>query len=197
MSGAVRVGEPTGSARAADHRGTAVLGPSVAGRIGSAVFENEEVKHGRGESRPRLGGRLSVTVLARVSAAQKGSEQRCGVGVLAVANAVDQVVLGKAVQALLNSTGLEPGELLDDPNYGYNITDLVSDDLSPADLSYAQQQAGAQAQLDERVLNCTVTMTLTVAGLLTVIAFVTTAAGPFKFVCSVSAVTTQLLLVSP
>src|ERR1039457_7328456 len=58
-------------------------------------------------------GRLPVTVLARVSAAQKGSEQRCGVRVLAVANAVDQVVLGEAVQALLNSTGLEPGELLD------------------------------------------------------------------------------------
>lgn len=100
-------------------------------------------------------------------------------------------------EAVLRRWGTSPGELIDDPTYGYNLTDLVGADLSPADLSYAQQQAAAQAQLDERVLQCTVTITLTVAGLLTVVANVVTAAGPFKMVVSVSAVTTQLLLVSP
>ena len=89
------------------------------------------------------------------------------------------------------------GQLIDDPNYGYNLTDLVSDDLSPADILRAQQQAGAEALKDERVLRCSVTLTLTVAGLLTVVAAVTTALGPFQLVLAVSATTTQILLVSP
>ena len=89
------------------------------------------------------------------------------------------------------------GQLIDDPNYGYNLTDLVSDDLSPADILRAQQQAAAEALKDERVLRCSVTLTLTVAGLLTVVAAVTTALGPFQLVLAVSATTTQILLVSP
>lgn len=100
-------------------------------------------------------------------------------------------------EAILRRWTTSPGELIDDPTYGYNLSDLLSDDLTKAQISYAQQQAGAQAQLDERVLQCTVTITLTVAGLLTVVANVLTAAGPFKMVAAIGAVTTQLLLVSP
>ena len=100
-------------------------------------------------------------------------------------------------EAILRRWACTQGRLVDDPTYGFNLSDLISDDLSPADLAYAQQQAAAQAQLDERVLQCTVTLTLPTTGVLTVVAFVTTAAGPFKLVASVSAVGTQLLLVSP
>jgi phage baseplate assembly protein W len=100
-------------------------------------------------------------------------------------------------ESILRRWSTTQGRLQDDPNYGYNLTDLLSDDLSPADLAYAQQQAAAQAQLDERVLQCKLTLTLSVAGSLDVVAFVTTDAGPFKFIASVSAITTQLLLVSP
>ena len=100
-------------------------------------------------------------------------------------------------EAILRRWSTSPGQLIDDPNYGYNLTDLVSDDLSPADISYAQQRAGAEAQKDERVLRCTVAMTLTVAGLLTIAAHVLTALGPFKLVVAVSALGVQQLLVSP
>lgn len=100
-------------------------------------------------------------------------------------------------EAVLRRWSTGPGQLIDDPTYGYNLTDLLSDDLSPADLAYAQQQAAAQAELDERVLQATVTLTLSVAGVLSVVAYLVTAAGPFKLVASVSAVGTQLLLVSP
>ena len=100
-------------------------------------------------------------------------------------------------EAILRRWSTDQGRLIDDPTYGYNLTDLISDDLSPQDLAYAQQQASAQAQLDERVLQCVVGLTLTVAGLLTVAATVTTANGPFRLVVSVSATSTQLLLVSP
>lgn len=89
------------------------------------------------------------------------------------------------------------GQLIDDPNYGTNVTDAVSDDLTPAQLAYLQQQLAAEAQKDERVLGATVTVVLSVAGVLTVTGQILTAAGPFAMVVSASAVTVALLLVSP
>jgi hypothetical protein len=100
-------------------------------------------------------------------------------------------------EAVVRRWSTSQGQLIDDPGYGYNLTDLISDDLSTADIAYAQQQLSAEAQKDERVLSCVATLTLTIAGVLTVAALVTTAAGPFQFVVAVSAVTTSLLLVSP
>jgi hypothetical protein len=100
-------------------------------------------------------------------------------------------------EAILRRWCTPRGQLIDDPNYGYDLTDLISDDLSPRDIAYAQQQAAAEAQKDERVQSFTCTITLTVAGLLTIVGNGTTAAGPFQMVASISAVSTQLLLVSP
>jgi phage baseplate assembly protein W len=88
------------------------------------------------------------------------------------------------------------GRLPDDPNYGYNLTDLIGQKLSPTDAAHAQQQAAAEALKDERVKSCTVTLTFT-NGALSVSAVGATSAGPFKLVASVSAVGVQLLLVSP
>ena len=100
-------------------------------------------------------------------------------------------------EAIIRRWSTNQGQLIDDPNYGYNLTDLLGDDLDVRGLAYAQQQAAAEAQKDERVLAATVVITLTVAGLLTIAGTITTAAGPFQMVVSVSAVTTQLLLISP
>ena len=100
-------------------------------------------------------------------------------------------------EAIARRWGTSPGQLIDDPNYGYNLTDLVSDDIDASDLPRIQQRAAAEALKDERVLGCIVQMTLPTSGVLTVTAQVTTAAGPFKLVVAVSAVTTAILLVSP
>ena len=100
-------------------------------------------------------------------------------------------------EAILRRWTTGRGQLIDDPNYGYNLIDLISDDLGPTDLAYAQQQAAAEAAKDGRVLRASTTMTLSAAGVLTVSATVVTAAGPFKMVVSVSDVTVALLLVSP
>ena len=100
-------------------------------------------------------------------------------------------------EAILRRWTTGRGQLIDDPNYGYALIDLISDDLGPTDLAYAQQQAAAEAAKDERVLRASTTMTLSAAGVLTVSATVVTAAGPFKMVVSVSDVTVALLLVSP
>jgi hypothetical protein len=100
-------------------------------------------------------------------------------------------------EAILRRWGTSPGQLIDDPNYGYNLSDLISDDLSQGDIAYAQQSLAAEAQKDERVLSAKVVLQLTVAGLLTVVATIVTAGGPFQMVVAVSSVTTSLLLVSP
>lgn len=100
-------------------------------------------------------------------------------------------------EAILRRWSTSPGQLIDDPNYGYNLTDLISDDLGANDIAYAQQQLAAEAQKDERVISAKVTLSLTVAGLLTVVGNIVTAGGPFQLVVAVSSVTTQLLLVSP
>lgn len=100
-------------------------------------------------------------------------------------------------EAILRRWSTSPGQLIDDPNYGFNVMDLVNDDLGPKDIAYAQQQLAQECQKDERVRSASVVVTLSVAGLVTIAATVVTAAGPFKLVVEVSAVSVSLLLVSP
>ena len=100
-------------------------------------------------------------------------------------------------EAVLRRWSTSRGELIDDPNYGTNVQNSLQDDLSPRDVAYLGQQLAAEAQKDERVLKAVVTVTLTTAGLLTVVGSIQTAAGPFKLVVSVTQLSVQLLLVSP
>jgi len=100
-------------------------------------------------------------------------------------------------EAILRRWSTTRGRLLDDPNYGENATDMIGDDLTPAQLAYRQQQLSAEASKDERVLKAVVVVTLTVAGLLSIVGTITTAAGPFKLVVAASATSVTLLLVQP
>lgn len=100
-------------------------------------------------------------------------------------------------ESILRRWTTSPGELIDDPNYGYNVMDLVSADLGVKDIAYAQQQLAQEAQKDERVLSATVKVVLTAAGFLTITATIVTAAGPFQLVVAVTAVSVSLLLVQP
>lgn len=99
-------------------------------------------------------------------------------------------------EAILRRWTTTQGTLIDDPSYGENVYDLVSDDMSPRDIAYAQQRFVAEAQKDPRVLRCVVLLAL-VAGVMTLTATITTAAGPFKLVLPASGVTPQILLVQP
>lgn len=101
-------------------------------------------------------------------------------------------------EAILRRWSTPAGGLLDDPDYGLNLLDEIGDDLGPADLAQLQQQAGAEAEKDERVLSCVASVVLNNAtGVMTISANVTTSAGPFSLVAAVSAVGVSLLLVSP
>lgn len=88
------------------------------------------------------------------------------------------------------------GGLIDDPNYGYDLTDFLNDDLSPTDV--ARIAAGVQAECvkDERVSSAVATVTLT-AGVMVVTIALTTANGPFTLVLSITDVTVSILKVTP
>ena len=87
------------------------------------------------------------------------------------------------------------GGLVDDPNYGFDLSDFVSDDLGKSDLARIAKSAAAEALKDERVLACDVTVQYLVGGMLAVSGKVQTALGPFQLVVSVGQVTISLLQV--
>jgi hypothetical protein len=88
------------------------------------------------------------------------------------------------------------GGLIDDPNYGMDLTDYVGDDMDKQALASLARQAGAEAEKDERVLRCATTITM-VGNVMMVHGKVDTAKGPFELVVSVSEVTITLLQVTP
>jgi hypothetical protein len=88
------------------------------------------------------------------------------------------------------------GGLIDDPNYGFDLTDGLSDDLDKAGLARMANSASAEALKDERVSACDVTILLSAAGVFTVVGKVTTGQGPFRMVVSVSQVSVELLQVT-
>lgn len=88
------------------------------------------------------------------------------------------------------------GRLIDDPNYGYDLTDYIYADMSPADFAAMQAGAEQEAVKDERVESAVVLATLRASGDCEVEITVTDSDGDFKLVLSVSAVTVTLLTVS-
>lgn len=90
------------------------------------------------------------------------------------------------------------GGLLEDPNYGYDLTDAVGEDLGQDDLARMSQAASEEAKKDERVRECYVTMGVITTGdqpVLSVQATIETADGTFVLVAAVSSVTVTLLQV--
>jgi hypothetical protein len=99
-------------------------------------------------------------------------------------------------QAIARRYKCPRGRLIDDANYGYDLTQYVNDDLSVSDIARIQAGAEAEAKKDERTLECKVKIGVSVAGLMVVTVVLTDADGPFTLVISVSAVTVQLLSVT-
>lgn len=87
------------------------------------------------------------------------------------------------------------GGLIDDPNYGFNLSDFVGDDLGKGDLARIAASARAEAEKDERVVSCDVTVTV-LAEVMIVVGKVTTSAGPFQMVVSIAGVSVTLLQVT-
>lgn len=99
-------------------------------------------------------------------------------------------------EAIVRRWSTPNGRLIDDGSYGLDLSDLVSADLSPADLAAIGVQASTEAEKDERVISCTTTVMITtgpVGDTMTVAAIVQTAQGPFRLVVNVSEFATVLV----
>lgn len=99
-------------------------------------------------------------------------------------------------QAIARRWQTPRGGLIDDPNYGFDLTDYIGGDLGKNDLARLAHMAGEEATKDERVKSCAVTVTLLANGDMLVVGQVTTADGPFSLVVSVSGVSVTLLQAS-
>lgn len=92
------------------------------------------------------------------------------------------------------------GGLIDDPNYGYDLTAWLDADVTPAQIASIQSNVNAECVKDQRVTSAQSTVTFLPTGLLIVTIQLTTAAGPFSLTLSVSSLApnaVQLLAVSP
>lgn len=85
------------------------------------------------------------------------------------------------------------GGLIDDPDYGFDLTAYVNADISPADIALIQSNVDAECLKDERVAAAVSTVTLLATGVLTVVIQLTAGSGPFTLVLAVSDVTVSLL----
>lgn len=103
-------------------------------------------------------------------------------------------------QAIARRWSTPRGRLIDDPNYGTDVTDAVNGDFAPSDIARLQVQLALEAEKDERVLSCSVRVTLSSPQAqrrtLTVTGTVQTAGGPFVLVVSVDQVSVALLQIA-
>lgn len=108
------------------------------------------------------------------------------------------VVTGRKLlaQAIARRYMTPRGGLIDDPNYGFDLTQYVNDDLSAKDIARIQAGAIAEAEKDERILSADVKITTNTAGIMVVTVVLTDAEGPFTLVLSVGEVTVDILAVS-
>jgi hypothetical protein len=105
------------------------------------------------------------------------------------------------------------GGLIDDDNYGYDLTSFANDDIGQGDVQQIQSNVEAEFLKDERVIAAAVTVQFVgasqvaaaqsgtvsapapgTAGVLVVTATITDSLGPFTLTVSVSALTVSLLM---
>lgn len=88
------------------------------------------------------------------------------------------------------------GTLIDDPNYGFDVTQYIDDDVDQAAISRCQSGVDAEFVKDERVVR-SATVAAFFGGVLTIQSLVTPGSGPnFRLTVAATAVTVTLLQVS-
>lgn len=97
------------------------------------------------------------------------------------------------LQALARRLSTPRGRLVDDPNYGFDLTDSINDDVGPAELARLKTGAEAECLKDERVIGITVTLDLLSSGVLVVSVVVSDEVGDFSAVLAVSDVSISIL----
>jgi len=96
-------------------------------------------------------------------------------------------------EALSRRLVTKRGTLIGAPNYGYDVTDLLNDDLGTAELNELGSNVEAEMKKDDRVRKAAATVTV-VGNLLMISVSITDAVGPFTLTLMVSAVGVSVIL---
>lgn len=101
------------------------------------------------------------------------------------------------VQAILHRFQTQRGSLVDDANYGLDVTAWVGKKAGTTQRLAWEQALESEARKDERVLSARARLTFdTQTGFFRFILAVTTADGPFSLTLAVTDVSVELLAVS-
>ena len=100
-----------------------------------------------------------------------------------------------AVQAWARRLITPRASLVDDPNYGYDLSDYIDADVTEQEIKEIQGGVDEELVKDERCLSCASTVTF-LSGKLRVVAVCVDADGPFKLTLEVTNVTVEVLEVT-
>lgn len=96
-------------------------------------------------------------------------------------------------QALVRRITTPRGRLLSNPNYGYDVTSEINDDLSTQEVSTIASNMDQEFLKDERVVSSSTTATLDADGVMTTITTIQDGQGPFSLTLQISAVNVSIL----
>ncbi len=96
-------------------------------------------------------------------------------------------------EALIRRITTPRGRLLTDPNYGYDISGELEDDVTTQQVGAIGSNVDQEFLKDQRVFASSTTVTLRADGSLDVASSVQSALGPFGLVLNVSAVTVSII----
>lgn len=107
------------------------------------------------------------------------------------------VVSGTLVvaQACARRLSTPRGRVIDDPNYGFDLTQFINDDATNSSLAALRAGTVSECLKDERVLTATCDAVLA-RNVLTVTVKLTTGDGPFSLVLTVDKTSVQVLSVT-
>lgn len=90
------------------------------------------------------------------------------------------------------------GGLLDDPNYGTDVTAYVNDDVTPRDIATLKSVMAQEAEKDERVNSCDIDVQIPPqgTGAYTITALVHDNDGPFQLVVDIDTLSKNISLLS-
>jgi phage baseplate assembly protein W len=87
------------------------------------------------------------------------------------------------------------GQLIGDPDYGFDVTDYLNADMSPLDIASMRSGIEQECMKDERVRSANATLEIDTESSLEISISLETADGPFDLVLGVSDVTVAILKV--
>ena len=122
-----------------------------------------------------------------------GSDTSCvsDVGLVDVQVTNPNVLIGQRIARRLTTPRGALAAVGDDPNFGWDVRQLVNAQLGPSSIAQAQHQISAECTKDEQVQSASVTIAQGAGGAVTITVLLTAATGPFTLTLNVNALTTS------